>query len=508
LIVAKGRRVDIQELLSYELSSIPQSLARMDGSLLKTVKAQLLHQLETSCKMLDVLPPCSPSSCSWLIDAMALLQMIKKCDAKTFKDLSDTMLHSALKPIRDGMCNQVDVVFDRYDDEEHSIKAGERTRRQQVQGMKIVISKPSQPIPKQLNKFLQDGSNKAQLAAFISEDWCHHAGQKLREGQTIIVSGGFKDRLLARQITQDGVIDRPDLSASHEEADTRLILHASRTAVQRIVIASPDTDVAVICISHVASLTAKEVWFRTGVKDHARFIPLHSIAQEIGPLACQQLPAFHALTGCDSTSAPSGRGKTIPWKLIKKCPERFEGIAQVGSEPSLSDDAFHCVELFTIAMYDPTTRVTEINKLRYQLFCKKQTKTEALPPTADALRQHAMRACYQTYVWRKAVGVKPIMPSPIGFGWSTDDDGHIEPVLMTQEPAPMALTELTRCLCDPEKSACQGRCSCLKQQLACTQACKCEGGNSCQNKFSAAVDNDDASDDDLSELSDSETETE
>jgi len=33
---------------------------------------------------------------------------------------------------------------------------------------------------------------------------------------------------------------------------------------------------------------------------------------------CQSLPAVHALTGCDSTSSISRRGKTKPWIALKR----------------------------------------------------------------------------------------------------------------------------------------------------------------------------------------------
>ena len=61
----------------------------------------------------------------------------------------------------------------------------------------------------------------------------------------------------------------PSLKSDHEEADTRLLLHA-RNAVQdgvRIIIQSPDTDVLILCNSLFQEIGCEELWFRTGVKD-------------------------------------------------------------------------------------------------------------------------------------------------------------------------------------------------------------------------------------------------
>ena len=45
----------------------------------------------------------------------------------------------------------------------------------------------------------------------------------------------------------------------------------------RIVIPSPDTDVAVLSIAHFEDLSCQELWFWTGIKDKQRFVPVHDI---------------------------------------------------------------------------------------------------------------------------------------------------------------------------------------------------------------------------------------
>lgn len=106
------------------------------------------------------------------------------------------------------------------------------------------------------------------------------------------------------------------LNADNEAADTELLLHANDAAKDggRVVIQSPDTDVFVLCISHCEDIGCQELWFRIGVKDRLRYIPVHRIAASLGILLCKVLPAFHALSGCDSTSSLSGIGKKGPGK--------------------------------------------------------------------------------------------------------------------------------------------------------------------------------------------------
>jgi len=72
-----------------------------------------------------------------------------------------------------------------------------------------------------------------------------------------------------------------------------------------IVILSRDTEVFVVAMYFYHLLAANglaERWFRRGVDDKTRFIPLHVTAVKVGKPMCEVLPATHALTCCDNTS--------------------------------------------------------------------------------------------------------------------------------------------------------------------------------------------------------------
>ncbi|KAK3750308.1 hypothetical protein QZH41_001776 [Actinostola sp. cb2023] len=56
LVVASTRDVDLREVLSYKLSSMPLSLAHPDGSLRKTSKSVLMSILEENVNVVQVLP--------------------------------------------------------------------------------------------------------------------------------------------------------------------------------------------------------------------------------------------------------------------------------------------------------------------------------------------------------------------------------------------------------------------------------------------------------------------
>ena len=60
------------------------------------------------------------------------------------------------------------------------------------------------------------------------------------------------------------------------------------------------------------------------------------------------------------------------------------------------------------------------------------------------------------------------LPDPQCSGWK-EEDGVLCPVLMTNDPAPQGIIELTTCMC--KKSLCQSSCSCANNGLCSTKAC-------------------------------------
>ena len=53
------------------------------------------------------------------------------------------------------------------------------------------------------------------------------------------------------------------------------------------------------------------------------------------------------------------------------------------------------LERYTIALYDRSSSLDDVNICRKQLFTKKGCIIENLPPTRDALIQHVRRACFR-----------------------------------------------------------------------------------------------------------------
>ena len=77
------------------------------------------------------------------------------------------------------------------------------------------------------------------------------------------------------------------------------------------------------------------MWFRTGVKDRLRFIPVHNIAHNLGERMCKALPGFHVLTGCDSTSSLAGIGKKKTWATLNRTAIHKESLSFLGEQQEI-----------------------------------------------------------------------------------------------------------------------------------------------------------------------------
>ena len=95
----------------------------------------------------------------------------------------------------------------------------------------------------------KDNSNKAALAVYICLYIEEQAPAQLQEDESIVLAGGYEDGEKVMVVGKQ-VLANENLFCSHEEADTRMILHAIELSpnYSRIVVRSDDTDVLVLLL--------------------------------------------------------------------------------------------------------------------------------------------------------------------------------------------------------------------------------------------------------------------
>ena len=118
IVMAQGRSLQMEDILSHPLGPLPWALSTPEGLLRKTNKASLATLLQKNVMIAEQLP----SNTATVIDGMNLVQRVKG-DQATFGDVAITILSMALK--EGNQSTRIDVVFDTYI--HNSIKNSERS---------------------------------------------------------------------------------------------------------------------------------------------------------------------------------------------------------------------------------------------------------------------------------------------------------------------------------------------------------------------------------------------
>ena len=113
--------------------------------------------------------------------------------------------------------------------------------------------------------------------------------------QNITLAGGFTEAQRVVVVDTDGAREVGALFSTQEEADTRMLYHAINLTPSntRLIIRCDDTNVLVLLLYyHSKGLLSDLVYMHTG--HHAnreRFIPVHTICENIGTYVALALPA-------------------------------------------------------------------------------------------------------------------------------------------------------------------------------------------------------------------------
>ena len=174
-------------------------------------------------------------------------------------------------------------------------------------------------VPPNWKSFLRDNDNKTELFGFLADQIV-----KLCPHNVVIVTKG-EQVLCNKTASLEGLSP-----CNHEEADTRIFLHAQHAVGQNntsVLINACDTDILAIGVSVFATLQdagLKELWMEFGQGQSNRWLPVHDIVKNIGPEKSNAIVFFHAFTRCDVVLAFRGKGKKTAWQTWQKCPEVSE----------------------------------------------------------------------------------------------------------------------------------------------------------------------------------------
>lgn len=455
-ISCQSRECDLQDFFQHENQSYPASLSD-GGNLYSCQKSQLAMILQNQVTLSDD----EPSVEAIIIDGSAFVNSVQPRIARTFEEYATLEIIPKIDSFS-ARYQRTDIVFDVY--KADSLKAETRSRRG-YGARRRVTDKGN--IPQNWQSFLRDNTNKTELFSFLADKIV-----ELCRTNTVIVTR-LDGVVYNKPINTQGL-----MPCNHEEADTRMFVHARHAVVEGIksvMIKANDTDVLVIGISVLSSLQnlgLENLWIDFGQGKNQRWIPVHDINSALGSEKAAGLPFFHAFTGCDVVSAFRGKGKKTAWQTWNVCPDVTSVFSKLSKYPSeMSEVDQDILEMYVIALYDKSSPTSNINDARLDLFARKQRSYDSIPPTRGALVEHIKRATYMAgCIWGQSVSCNMSIVSPGGFGWIKKGDTW-QIVWTKVAPIAESCQQLTKCGC---KSECRGRCKCFKLSLPCTALCSCK----------------------------------
>ena len=227
---------------------------------------------------------------------------------------------------------------------------------------------PNTPIPRKWKEFLRNSDNKAEMFRLVAD---YVSSLVIPEGKQVFCTQ--EERVVAfPTATVDGVSP-----CTHEEVDTRIVLHARDAAESghsSILIKASDIDIVVICVSLLDKIGAEELYVEYGTSKNLRLLPIHEIKHSLGPRRCRGILFFYALTGGDAITAFVGFGKVTAWNVwmafASQFTESFAKFSFCKSSAELTEDDFLQVEFFISAMYQHLKSFTPlpINDTRKKMF--------------------------------------------------------------------------------------------------------------------------------------------
>ncbi|KAJ8048055.1 hypothetical protein HOLleu_00221 [Holothuria leucospilota] len=196
MFIAKVRKVNLRHMMTSCLGPLPLPLPTEQGTLVKTNKATFMHHLEDEVgdtAIVDTIPAGSV----WITDGMGMLQQLHSTSAPTtFYHLAENLLQKLTKLATSYSSTEIHFVTDTY---------------------------PSPKRPVQWKTFLGASQNKESFVEYLFHVWKRCSPTQYRN-VTVFIAHRKECHELQ---TASGVVQvTPILNCDHEEADTRLILHA------------------------------------------------------------------------------------------------------------------------------------------------------------------------------------------------------------------------------------------------------------------------------------------
>ena len=254
----------------------------------------------------------------------------------------------------------------------------------------------------------------------------------------------------------------PDLNSTQEEADDRInfhITHGYNNSIKSVHVISPDSDVFCSLVYHFKhTWHLNELFMRLGQGRTRRTVAIHTIVQGLDEILVANLPAIHALSGCDTTSRVGPK-----LACINKTVE-LSNVDDFGRSP-LNEEMITNAERFLLQCLKKQRDVLTFDDYRYEQYYD-SVDFNKLVCCSSTIREHIKRAYYQSMLWYTAANPPTSFPDPINYGYQRKQE-TLTPVIISGDNRPSDLPPPCTC-----KTCSRQTCVCRLNNWSCSKFCK------------------------------------
>lgn len=444
LILAE-RSADIPSYFKYELTTTPCSLFK-DFTMNKADKPALVKAITKG--MSEGEQPVQ-GLMLYIVDGGALLHHVKWLRNASMS----VILHHYIRFVQSRYGQTAIIVFDGYESGASTKDHEHRRRQNKVNQMSPdVTCGPDIQVTYSQPAFLANQHNKVSFIA-----------------------------LLANHLKAEGF----NVTQAPGDADTVIAATALKIASnQAVAVAADDTDIIILLVHHLRD-NFHDINFVSQRGQSRRSI--RQIQRHIGKTACTQLPAIHAIGGCDTVSSMFGIGKGTVFQKLTGRSDLTE-LTHTLQDVDATKESVLSSGLRLISVLYGEKPDELLNSMRYKTFCNLSAnsliklKPQKLPPTERAASFHVMRAHLQAVRW---CTLDEDSLDPVEWGWRIDNR-ELVPITTDLPVAPQDILKVIRCKC---KTSCKSAsCTCRRNNLPCVTACASCHGDSCLNALKGQSD--------------------
>lgn len=445
LAIALEKKVDMEYCLTFPLAPAPPALFDCSGEMYKTDKSALAKILKSH---IDVSSPPTQVNVE-IIDGFYYLHLLGSRMPQSFEKISETILIKLCF----SKADEIHLVFDRHITP--SIKDCERRDREAFD-IPYTINGPSQTRPSDFLKSLKNFRFKQALVEILSDHWENDYFSTILQNKKVFITVGEKCFSYYAEGNRVIKTEEKDLECQHEEADTRIIFHMGKVHPNStILVKATDTDVLVIILGNIHKFPNAQIWLLGTSKKEQTYTDCTKLASVLGHTLCLSLPAFHAFTGSDYTSAFRYKGKVKPFNILKKNETFQEMFACLTDVTDVYDeDKVDAVQEFTGLIYG-IKNCKSVNNARFQIFQKTYANTKnnekflrkikgfdssQIPPCWKSLKNKMLRTIYINCMWKNATNSDCVTLKAEDCGWLLDN--ILKPRWFNGDPTPLNVDDI------------------------------------------------------------------